>query len=443
MPRPRSLYRCFVLQSVIQALGSAARRSLRGGLSIRLGAVAALAACAALAWPSTGRAYTLRWTERGATIRWNAERVTLRIDPVLAAHAPDMQMAALLTDSAAAWHGLENVPEILIGAGAPGAPGYHKGSSNNGVYWIDEWLHGTDALAVTVVTFRVADGKIVDTDVLVNADFSFAQVPNDSTRSQFFDLPAVLTHELGHVLGLGESCEAGATMWPSVAPGDISQRDLDADDRDGAELLYVDGLWSEPANGGCGGASVLRHVSPGAYVQGYGWGALVALFAVRLRRPARPDARMARSGFAIAGLLCLSAPAVAEDPLSMPLDDPSPCLELPAGDSAAALRAAKLVEGSSRVVTGRAVRVDAYERAGFIWTRFRVEGQGFASVELEVPGGSLGGVTQLVSHRSMPKHGETLVVGLRDHGAHTWAHFRDGVIFGGSLGDGPAVHWEP
>jgi hypothetical protein len=117
----------------------ATQRGARSEPNAVLGVVAVLAACTALAWPSAGRAYTLRWTESGAAVRWNAELVTLRIDPVLSARMPQMQMAALVSESAAAWLGLENVPEVLVGDGAPGSPGYHKGRSSNGVYWIDDW----------------------------------------------------------------------------------------------------------------------------------------------------------------------------------------------------------------------------------------------------------------------------------------------------------------
>jgi hypothetical protein len=36
-----------------------------------------------------------------------------------------------------------------------------------------------------------------------------------------------------------------------------------------------------------------------------------------------------------------------------------------------------------------------------------------------------------------------LVVGLRDKGQHRWAQVRDGVVYGGALGEGPGIEWEP
>ena len=37
--------------------------------------------------------------------------------------------------------------------------------------------------------------------------------------------------------------------------------------------------------------------------------------------------------------------------------------------------------------------------------------------------------------------GDSIVVALREHGPHAWAHLRDGVVYGGYLGEGPAIEW--
>jgi hypothetical protein len=36
-----------------------------------------------------------------------------------------------------------------------------------------------------------------------------------------------------------------------------------------------------------------------------------------------------------------------------------------------------------------------------------------------------------------------VVVAVRDKGPHAWAHVRDGVVYGGYLGEGPAIEFEP
>ena len=64
---------------------------------------------------------------------------------------------------------------------------------------------------------------------------------------EHYDLAAVLTHELGHVLGLDESEVPTATMYPEIGTGETEQRVLDADDRAGIEDIYS----QEPPMDGC------------------------------------------------------------------------------------------------------------------------------------------------------------------------------------------------
>lgn len=47
-----------------------------------------------------------------------------------------------------------------------------------------------------------------------------------------------MTHETGHIIGLGHSSVAGATMYPSVAACDFSPRTLSSDDTAGRKDLY-------------------------------------------------------------------------------------------------------------------------------------------------------------------------------------------------------------
>jgi len=53
-----------------------------------------------------------------------------------------------------------------------------------------------------------------------------------------FDIQGVVTHELGHALGLGHSTVNGATMYPSVQGGSTAARSLEPDDQAGVQALY-------------------------------------------------------------------------------------------------------------------------------------------------------------------------------------------------------------
>jgi hypothetical protein len=88
------------------------------------------------------------------------------------------------------------------------------------------------ALAHTVIYLQ--GGRIVETDVHVNAlEHSFSI----GARSGAWDLRSVLTHEFGHVLGIGHSLVPAATMDAGLPPG-IAARSLEADDVTAVCTLY-------------------------------------------------------------------------------------------------------------------------------------------------------------------------------------------------------------
>jgi MYXO-CTERM domain-containing protein len=183
-------------------------------------------------------AYTLKLTDYGNPIRWRGNKVALRVDPKLErAMGTEVRSAAVMASEA--WRGFSDVPDVTIEDGAP--PEYNANRRGNAIYYLEKWPFESNQLAVTLVTYRQT-GEVIGVDVLVNGSKSFKLYSEGEQPQQAeqYDLAAVLTHEIGHVLGLGESYDhPEATMWPQIRTGEFTQRTLADDDQDGVIAAYA------------------------------------------------------------------------------------------------------------------------------------------------------------------------------------------------------------
>ncbi len=161
-----------------------------------------------VAAPTVASAYTLKTTSNGSQIRWAQDAISMRFDPKLERLLERESVNAASVMASEAWRGFRSVPDILINKGKPKQTGFTSDKPTNGIYLADPWPYEPEKLAVTVTTYEESTGRLLDADVLVNPKATFAMLSeyNDQCDpSGAYDFVSILTHEFGHVLGLGES----------------------------------------------------------------------------------------------------------------------------------------------------------------------------------------------------------------------------------------------
>jgi hypothetical protein len=190
--------------------------------------------------PSVAEAYALKTSSEGDALRWTAGEILFEIalddgppgvDSAHAVGATDLAMSAWRTALDGTGVGLA----MNVSSGS-----LMSGDGINSVRWtFDSNDPGIEVglLARTTLSYETADGSIEEADVVVNAaDFTWVSTP-DGCASQY-DLAAALTHEFGHVLGLGHSADPEATMFATGRPCEVVKRDLVGDDEAAVDFLY-------------------------------------------------------------------------------------------------------------------------------------------------------------------------------------------------------------
>lgn len=122
-----------------------------------------------------------------------------------------------------------------------------KGPNVNIVLFQDDlWKYrGEDnTLAKTTVTFDPNTGEILDADIEINTAINPVTVIDPKGGEDGFDpnvkydLQSLMTHEIGHFLGIAHSPYPDATMFASYTQGTVDLRSISDDDREAICAAY-------------------------------------------------------------------------------------------------------------------------------------------------------------------------------------------------------------
>jgi hypothetical protein len=96
----------------------------------------------------------------------------------------------------------------------------------------------TGSCLAATLTGYYSGSTIYDADVYTSTRHPFFTSREADGCSGEYDLDGVMVHEVGHVIGIGHSNVAGATMYPSVSACNIANRTLESDDIAAKNDLY-------------------------------------------------------------------------------------------------------------------------------------------------------------------------------------------------------------
>ena len=180
------------------------------------------------------RAYVLTQGNDKSYIRWPelSPNITFYINPANNDGISDAEVLSIVSSSASEWNSNSGVNIGMIPTTVTGIDGRNEISfSSNSLYF-----SGTGVVGLTNVAFREQDGTILETDILLNDSVLFFGSSTLMTLapSQNY-LGNVLSHELGHAIGLGHSQVHSTTMFYKLYRG---QHSLEHDDIAGAQAFY-------------------------------------------------------------------------------------------------------------------------------------------------------------------------------------------------------------
>lgn len=166
--------------------------------------------------------------------RWDVAVVQLVVEQ---GHGAPAHLEEAVTQAAETWNAVGVGPRLEVARDADPVNDPLNVDERSRVGVMHEpWPYSGQAGAATITWAYTETRLIFEADVALNPDVDFGDGEIDR-----HDLVSVLTHELGHVLGLHHLDDDGeATMFPTIPRGETKKRDLSVSDVSALIDRYAD-----------------------------------------------------------------------------------------------------------------------------------------------------------------------------------------------------------
>jgi hypothetical protein len=207
-------------------------------------------------------------TTDASPIRWDLEEtlqsvasvvngeITFVVDTAGSQNLPGAEEGPAVERAFQHWEGI-GTSRVAFVRGADQAIQAANNDGINAVYWAEGSrtpIGGTNTNVTGFVsltpTFKVtagaAKGIILDANIILNGreyDWGVLE-PGVTPPDPFYDVEAVVTHEVGHFIGLDHSAVVGAAMSARYRMMEARQRTLEMDDILGASAIYPEAGFS-------------------------------------------------------------------------------------------------------------------------------------------------------------------------------------------------------
>lgn len=202
------------------------------------------------------QAYTNNQTDNGSTVKWRTSRPELVVHQSSSGLISGIDVVNVVEDSIHQWE--QASPDLKVQAQYVSASSPNLGV-NDLYFSMDDSFLGPSVAGVTVTTTNQTSGELIEADIIINDALPLSTDPENN-----YYIGDIISHELGHYLGLAHSEVVFATMFFRLTRG---QHKVNDDDRAGVRSLYSPRKFSRLSGRVIGGESLIEVF--GAHVQAF------------------------------------------------------------------------------------------------------------------------------------------------------------------------------